>query len=83
MEKKPKKISVTNCHNGTTLQVRLTQAQYLNLRQIKATLANTLGREFTDTLIVRRALDRYHQSSSLMSQEAVREEAGIIAARFR
>lgn len=83
MMKKPKKTGATHCPNGTVVNLRLTQSQHYDLKQIKTRLSGVLGRDLTDTLILRRALARYHFASSQMPQDLLREESLLIARDYR
>lgn len=80
---KSSKTTAKNCHNGMVVNLRLTHSQQVDLRQIKACLANVLGKKLTDTLILRRALARYHHTASQMALDGLREEAKIIASKYR
>lgn len=82
-ERLTRHVSILYKRPGTLLKVNIKPTLHLSLEQTKATLEELSGFDFSQAILVRRALQRYCDFIDQMTPEQLKEESSLLLHAYR
>lgn len=78
-----KRVSIRYNTAGTVIKAHIKDALYRAMLDVKSMMADATDRDFSQSILVRRALDLYLRKAQRMSPEDLKTEALHLAATYR
>jgi hypothetical protein len=84
-ESRPEKrrVSIRYLTEGTVIKVHVRAASYLSMMDLKNRLETASRLDFSQSILVRRALDIYVAKTRRMDQEQLAAESAVLFASYR